>query len=66
MKVVGVEDIEVPAGKFSAVRVEDEYSFRGGEEKSRETYWFAPNVGVVKADYGHTKVILKSFVPGKE
>lgn len=65
MKVIAVEEIEVPAGTFTAVRVEDGYSH--GDFKSRETHWFAPEVGLVKSDYGRRDIhVLKSFTPGTE
>jgi hypothetical protein len=57
--VVGAEEVEVPAGKFRAVRVESEGL----------TEWFAPNVGcvqtVARSANGETKTVLKTFAPGK-
>ena len=55
------EEVEVPAGKFRAVRVEME----AGE--STTTLWFAPQVGLIKmAGAGTDQVtVLKEFKPGK-
>lgn len=63
--VKGLEEVEVPAGKFKAVRVEHEYAL--DKEKYKQALWLAPNVGVVKHDHGNKKVsVLKSFeVPKK-
>jgi hypothetical protein len=63
--VKGVEVVEVPAGKFQAVRVEDEYTV--DKLKRKQTLWIAPNVGVVKHLHGDKSVsLLKSFeVPKK-
>lgn len=61
----GPEEIEVPAGKFSTVRVDTEYVYRDGTSRKDKT-WYAPGVGVVKWEgpEGRTKV-LKSFEPGR-
>jgi len=65
MKVIGTEEVEVPAGKYNAVHVEDESWIVGGpDKKHRCHHWFAPGVGLVKADYGTEAWVLKSFVPG--
>lgn len=64
MKVLAAEEIDVPAGKFTAVRVEDEYAFGG--KKCRESHWFVRDVGIVKSDFGDRKEELKSFTPGKD
>jgi hypothetical protein len=55
------EEIEVPAGKFPAVRVE---MVRGS---SKTLLWFAPNVGLVKMQTeGSERVqVLKEFRAGK-
>jgi hypothetical protein len=59
-EVTKEEEVEVPAGKFKAVRVE---TTAGG----RATLWFAPAVGLVKVVSGKGDVvqILKEFKPGK-
>jgi len=65
------EEIEVPAGKFKAVRVDNELTFPSakGETKVRRSNWYAPGVGLVKLviDTGTSKttMVLKSFTPGK-
>jgi hypothetical protein len=64
----GIEIIEVPAGKFLAIRVKAEcVTDRKG---MCATTWYAPGVGPVKCVYTlgkeSTEVILKSFKPGKE
>jgi hypothetical protein len=43
----GEEEVAVPAGKYKAVAVEDEFE-RGGKPV-RGVYWYAPAVGLVKA-----------------
>jgi hypothetical protein len=61
------EDMEVPAGKFRAFRVEVEIETAGRTRRS--TVWYAAGVGVVKQEYkdadsAYVKV-LKSFTPAK-
>jgi hypothetical protein len=55
------EEVEVPAGKFQAIRVE----LVTGTSKT--TLWFAPNVGLIKmAGEGSDRVqVLKEFKGGK-
>ncbi len=67
--MVGLEDVEVPAGKFRAVRVRQE-SVRDGKENVSTTYWYAPEVGLVKlvsksATGAEQTQVLKSFKPAK-
>jgi hypothetical protein len=62
------DDVEAPAGKFRAFRLDVELETAG--KTSRSSIWYAPRVGVVKeerkdTDSGYVKV-LKSFTPGKE
>ncbi|MDY3553671.1 hypothetical protein R5W24_002776 [Gemmata sp. JC717] len=62
------EDVEVPAGKFRAVRVESEVPV-GKDLTQTTTTWYAPEVGWVKmvsrvGGAEETKA-LKSFAPGK-
>jgi hypothetical protein len=65
--VVGVERIEVPAGKFEAVRVDYEFVNRRGV--NRGSVWYAVGVGMVKQETtegpgeGFSQV-LKTFAPG--
>ena len=68
-KVVGEEEVEVPAGKFKAIHVEQEVEANGKTVRFEE--WYAPNVGLVKKVFHHlgaTKQVqvLKSFTPGKD
>jgi hypothetical protein len=65
------EEIEVPAGKFKAVRMDVELTFVGGrgETTIRVSRWYAPGVGLVKSVQGtggtESVIVLKSFTPGK-
>jgi hypothetical protein len=64
-----VEEIEVPAGKFKAIRVETE-SKQSENNVTRSTTWYAPGVGPVKTvsqvrTFEMVRV-LKSFTPGKD
>jgi hypothetical protein len=62
------EDIEVPAGKFRAIRVEAESDINGAI--IRTTYWHVVGLGAVKilTSYkdGDRVQVLKSFTPGKK
>ncbi|MDY3554227.1 hypothetical protein R5W24_003346 [Gemmata sp. JC717] len=70
--VYGSEWVEVPAGRFWAMRVEST-EYRIPNKLARTTSWYAPEVGEVKhvstpfrddeADY---VTVLKSFTPGGE
>jgi hypothetical protein len=67
MTAHGPELVEVPAGKYLAIRVEMKDV---GEKFVGETSWFAPRVGLVKSvihrpNYSFSTV-LKSFTPGKD
>jgi hypothetical protein len=63
------EEVEVPAGKYLAVRVEAKWKYTDEDEKDapwRATEWFAPNIGVVKfVDSDGDEFLLKSFTLGK-
>jgi hypothetical protein len=65
----GDEEVEVPAGKYKALKVEADIEFTKGQP-SRVTYWYAPGVGqvkiVTKDDKGERVQELKAFTPGKE
>jgi DUF3108-like len=64
--VAGVEDVEVPAGKFKCVRVEWTCTLNAGR-KYTVTVWYAPGVGEVKSAMdGKDTTLLKSFTPGKK
>jgi hypothetical protein len=45
-RVVGFENVTVPAGKFRAVKVTSEQT--GGSIPMTKTFWYAPGVGLVK------------------
>jgi len=62
------EDVEVPAGKFRAFRIEVDIDTRG--RSSRSAIWYGPGVGIVKMEHddpagGYVRV-LKSFRPGRK
>jgi hypothetical protein len=62
------EEVAVPAGKYKAVRVDGDGVLAGTATKV--TYWFAPDVGIVKLRHvlanGDLVLELKSFTPGKK
>jgi hypothetical protein len=65
----GEEEVEVPAGKYKALKVEAEIEFTKGRP-SQVTYWYAVGVGPVKTvtkngDSERVQV-LKAFDPGKD
>jgi len=63
-EVRGVEWVEVPAGKYQAVRVDTR--LRAGGEDYRLTDWYAEGVGLVQsASDGLVSTVLKSFTPGR-
>ena len=61
-KIVGEEEVEVPAGKYKAFKVESPDS-----GAPNTVLWFAPGVGLVKQTNAssETSVVLKAFTPGK-
>jgi hypothetical protein len=62
------EVVEVPAGKFRAVRLEIAVTAINGDAvpEIRYTSWYAPEVGLVKMTRGTEWTrVLKSFTPGK-
>jgi hypothetical protein len=65
-KALKEEDVEVPAGKFRALRIEVDIDNRG--RAGRSVLWYAPRVGVVKMEHdaGDSSYVrvLKSFTPG--
>jgi DUF3108-like len=67
-KAVGEEEVEVPAGRFKAVRVEQVEEVRGRPTRAEE--WYAPGVGLVRrvSHQGAIRQVveLQSFTPGKE
>jgi hypothetical protein len=64
----GIEEVEVPAGKFRGVRAEVTVTARNGRTLEKpEAYvsWHAPEVGMVKTTLnGKTIRVLKSFTAG--
>ena len=69
MTATGPEDVTVPAGTFSAIRVELKATLFMGDTPVSDinvTSWYTPNVGTVKyTSTGGFKRELKSFTPGK-
>lgn len=62
--VQAVERVTVPAGTFTAVRVEGQGNIAGPWTHKR---WYAPGVGLIKLVHGSGDVVeLKSFTPGKD
>jgi hypothetical protein len=65
-KVVGEEELDLPAGKFKTVRVE----WTLVELEITVTRWFAQGIGMVKSqhrdDNGEHVSVLKSFTPAKK
>jgi hypothetical protein len=65
------EEVEVPAGKFKAYRVEHKCPFVSGMTAT-STFWFVSGIGIVKEVHNADKpllkveMVLKSFTPGKE
>ncbi|MBM3981858.1 MAG: hypothetical protein FJ304_16620 [Planctomycetes bacterium] len=60
-KTAGWEDVEVPAGKFRAMRVERAER----ADATPTTYWWAPGIGCVKWSSDRTGRELKQFISGK-
>jgi hypothetical protein len=64
------EKVEVPAGTFTAIRVDTEVT-RDGKTRTLYTHWYAPDVGLVKYDTGNFignrgVMVLKAFKLGEE
>lgn len=55
------EEVVVPAGKYQAIRVEQCGTTNG--EETATTFWYAPEVGLVKMVGGGVVQELKSFTP---
>jgi hypothetical protein len=66
------EDVEVPAGRFRALRVESvRRSPSWRSHPPRETKWYARGIGIVKVEshpaFGNRQtILLSSFAPGGE
>jgi hypothetical protein len=71
LKVVGPEPVEVPAGKFKAVRVDqsETNSLVGAANQNTLpiecSCWYAPGIGLVKQVWQGQEMTLKSFTRGK-
>jgi hypothetical protein len=59
-KTTGWEQVEVPAGKYRALRTE-----RTDGGPTVTTYWWAPGVGCIKWTNGNTGREMTAFLPGK-
>jgi hypothetical protein len=59
----GPEEVVVPAGKYMAIRVEHAGTSNGKATKA--TFWYAPEVGLVKMLCDGVVQELKSVTPGK-
>jgi hypothetical protein len=64
---IGGEDVvEVPAGKFRAIRVDSVLDHNGGVVKS--SHWYAERIGLIKVltiqGTAESVQVLKSFTPG--
>lgn len=68
----GPDQVEVPAGKFRAIRVVETYTI-GGMAMVPTTYWYGEGVGLIKRGVGPRKQgeateiveVLKTFTPAK-
>ena len=60
-EVVGWEDVDVPAGRFHAIKLH--YHEKRGKEVLDEHSWYAEGVGQVKYDGGQYIKELKSYQP---
>jgi len=71
LKVVGPERVEVAAGKFETVRLDDSESnsLAGGPNRNgpsiESSCWYSPRVGLVKQVWQGQETTLKSFSLGK-
>ena len=71
MKVAGPEKVEVPAGKFDAVRVNTAETNNPVGAANRNgapvesSSWYAPGVGLVRQVWQGQETTPKSFSPGK-
>lgn len=58
------EMVEVPAGKYRAIRI-DRHESVNGMKQGTTTYWYAPGVGCIKIAGRSPARVLKSFSPAK-
>jgi hypothetical protein len=65
-----VEDVEVPAGKFRALRIDVVITAEDGKPLAaprRATRWYAPGVGLIKVTAGKDLTrALKAFTPAEK
>lgn len=61
----GWEMVEVPAGRFRAMKVERVES-QEGTVQGTTSYWYSPGLGCIKISGRNPARVLKSFTPGKE
>jgi hypothetical protein len=61
------EEVDVPAGRFRAIRVEENIDCGQGRWR-KNAYWYAEGVGLVKEQNDEVlrPTVLKSFDPGKK
>jgi hypothetical protein len=59
-RVVGTEDVTVPAGTFRCVGVS------GHQNGHTLTCWYAQDVGLVKTEAATWTEVLKAYTPGKD
>lgn len=63
MTAFGPEEVEVPAGKYEAIRVVGEYKLNDTVFKG--THWYVRGIGIVKSEVaGEVVLTLKSFTRG--
>jgi hypothetical protein len=63
LTALGPEKVEVPAGEFECIRVEQR------DDRSpdpTQTRWYAPGIGQVQVRSGDLLIVLKSFTAGKD
>lgn len=56
-KVVAIEDIIIPAGKYKCFKISEEINGFG----AKNYYWFASNVGLIKCEIGRVTVVLQNY-----
>ena len=62
-KVGEAAEVKTPAGKFIAVPITRQTK---GSKIAGYTYWYAPDVGLVKTDAGRVTTVLTKYTPGKD
>ena len=65
--IVGIEVVEVPAGKFKAIRVELDLQFKDitSIDTHLPTHWYVEGIGLVKSHIGKSTSELVEFIPAK-